>query len=495
MLPFEQKRPMSVSAGVIIMVAMRWSDRLIGMVSTLVLARLLLPDDFGIIAMASVVIELIDVLVDMGVATTLIQNRNATKRDYDIAWTLRLLQCVVTALLIWLLAPFAADYFHDARISPVMRVLTLATVISGLENIGVVSFQKNLQFGMDFRFFFFKRLVSFVVTLVAAWATHNYWALVIGTLTLRFSGVMLSYAMHPMRPCLNFSGIKAILSFSTWNLLRSIASHLNENADRLIIGRRVNTVVMGQYTLSSEIAAIPSTELLAPVNRVMLPAFVNVKDDPAQLRATFLLALGIQAMVGIPAGTGLVMVAPELVLTLLGEKWIAAAPFVQVMGAINIATALSASGACVLLALGRQKIVAVNTWLQIILFLAAAIVLIPHQGAMAVALLRLGVAGLGLFSFVYLLTRELPGMHTAAFIEVVWRPCAAAALMCLVLHAVPMSGGLPVALQLAWKVTIGAAVFIAAVLTFWAIAGCHDGPERYLLDKAKLWLRFNTQGA
>ncbi|WP_206668724.1 oligosaccharide flippase family protein [Lacisediminimonas profundi] len=491
----QDKKAMSVSAGAATMVAMRWSDRLLGLLSTLVLARLLAPEDFGVIALASVVIELIDVLLDMGVATTLVQNLRATRRDYHAAWTLRLIQFVIGAVLVAACAPLAANYFHDPRIGPVMQVLAVATLISGFENIGIVAFQKNMQFGMDFRFFFYKRVISVAVTLAAAVVLQSYWALVIGTIVLRISGVALSYAMHPMRPRLDFSGIRAILSFSMWNVMRSIGAHLNENADRLIVGRRVSTGMMGQYSMASDIAALPSTELLMPIGRVLLPAFVKEKEDPARLRETFLLALGIQALVGIPAGAGLALVAPELVAAMLGDRWKAAIPFVQIMGVINVATAISASGACLLLAIGRPKVVAINAWLQVLLFLACAVWLIPHEGAVGVALLRLAVAGLGLASFVFLLVRELPALRLMDLVDAVWRPCIGAALMWLALSMLPLPGGMPVVLQLLWKVVLGAGVFIAAILALWLLSGRGDGPESYLLGKVREWLRLKPQGA
>ena len=104
-------KPVSVVRGALLVVGMRWTDRLIGFVSTLILARLLLPEDFGIVAMASIIVGLIATLLDLGVGSALIQNKHAAREEFDTAWTLRLMQAVFVALFIWLLAPFAAEYF------------------------------------------------------------------------------------------------------------------------------------------------------------------------------------------------------------------------------------------------------------------------------------------------------------------------------------------------------------------------------------------------
>lgn len=158
----------SIFASALIVVAMRWTDRLIGLLSTLILARILTPADFGIIAMASVLVGLVDVLLDLGVNMALIQNRNADDDDYNTAWTIRLIQATAVTIIIFLLAPLAADYYRDPRVCDVTRLMALGMFIGGFENIGIVNFQKNMDFSRDFRFFFIRRLAGFLVTVTLA---------------------------------------------------------------------------------------------------------------------------------------------------------------------------------------------------------------------------------------------------------------------------------------------------------------------------------------
>jgi lipopolysaccharide exporter len=479
-------RSVSASTGALIVVGMRWTDRLIGFVSTLILARLLVPEDFGIVAMASIVVGLADVLLDMGVNITLIQNRNATQDDYNAAWTLRLIQSGLAALLVLAAAEPAAEYFRDPRVASVIQVLALSLLLSGCENIGVVNFQKKMEFGVEFRFVFIKRITGFLITMIMAWHLHSYWALVIGSLGGRVMGVGLSYAMHPMRPRLSFTRMKSMLSLSTWNLLRGIAGFLNENLHRFVVGGRESTAIMGGYALGCDIAALPSTELLSPLSRVLFPMFVELRDDREKLKRGFLLALGIQTLVGIPAGTGLAVVASELVLALLGEKWIAAVPFVQIMGAVNIIIAIAVSGGYVLLALGRAKIMAYSSWMSVLLFTVLAVAAIPQGGAMAIATLRLAVAAFTLVIFIYLAKRELPILRWLEMLGSVWRPLIAAAVMAFVLVALPALDAMPAIAQLLVKVSLGAIVYIVCLLGLWRIAACPDGAEAYLLEKSKL---------
>ena len=152
--------PGSLVQGTLLTVAMRWTDRLIGFVSTLILARLLTPADFGIIAMATLVIALADVLLDLGTNIALVRDPDATQEHYDTAWTLRLIQTALSTALIIAAAPLAADYFADARVQPVLQILAFSLLLGGLENIGIVAFHKHMQFGDEFRFLFARRIAG-----------------------------------------------------------------------------------------------------------------------------------------------------------------------------------------------------------------------------------------------------------------------------------------------------------------------------------------------
>ena len=208
---------------------MRWADRSIAFVSTLILARLLVPEDFGVIAMASLVIGLADVFFELGVNVALIQNKTPSPAHYDTAWTLRLIQTTLAAIIVVIASPWAATYFNDPRVTLVTQVLAVSLILSGLENIGVVTFQKEMQFGREFQFLFCKRIVGFIVTIVAAWFIRSYWAMVIGALAGRTFGVALSFAMHPMRPRLSLKKFGEIFSVSQWMLVRSIGGYLSSN--------------------------------------------------------------------------------------------------------------------------------------------------------------------------------------------------------------------------------------------------------------------------
>jgi lipopolysaccharide exporter len=463
---------------------MRWSDRLIGIASTLILARLLIPADFGIVAMASLVVALVDTLLDLGVNSALVQNAHADRHDFDTAWTLRLGQAVLAALLIAQFgAPLAADYFNDGRVEDVLRVMAISMVIGGFENIGIVAFQKNMEFGRDFQFFFQRRIVGFTVTVTLAFWLRSYWAMVFGALIGRIAGVWFSYILHDFRPRFSLARLKQLWSFSQWILVRNLGTYGAQQLDKLLVGRRSHAATLGTYSLADDISAMPTGELLAPLGRVLFPAFVQAAKDPVQLRKTFSLALGIQAMVAIPAGVGLALVAHTAVPLLLGAQWVSSIPIVQTLALMNVAVALTHSSHYLLLTLGKVKLQAIFSWLQLLLLAGFALAVFPDSGAKGIAQIRLGVSVLAMMIFLALVLKAVPELRWRNLLVYTWRPFVATCVMAGTLTTLMPDLQWPHAVQLGVEIVIGGVSYVFTILSLWYVTGRQEGAESYLLEK------------
>lgn len=473
----------NIIKGAFLAIAMRWADRLIGVVSTIILARLLTPADFGIIATASIVIALADVLLEMGVWVVLMQTKNPTPAHYNTAWTIRFIQTSTMTIIVLLAAPLAADYFGIPELTAVIRVLAFTFLLEGLGNIWIITLQKEQQYTRDFNFMFIKRIASFVITIAGAVLSGSYWALVAGNLGGRLTGVILSYTMHPNRPHFSLEKFREIFSLSQWVWARSIAQFFQTRLHEIVVASRESSAIMGGYTLAGQIAAMPTTELLAPLNRVLFPAFVKVKDDLNELKRVFLLAQGVQALIAIPAGVGMALVADEVVALMLGEKWLAAVPLVEVLALIGCFTAITSSGFHVLSTLGKFRITAVYATIQVAIFAALAYLAFPTAGAQDISYLRVVMAALGLISFSIFLCRELPGLKIREMLASVIRPALGAATMFGVLASLEPQLVVSPALKLVTEIAIGTAAYTATIAITWFLTGRKKGPESYLLEK------------
>ncbi len=480
--------PPSLAKGAAIAIAMRWTDRLIGLASTLILARLLVPEDFGIVAMASLLVALVDVLLDLGVHVALIQNQAADRDDYNTAWTIRIAQATVVAALVVIAAPYAADYFGDARVEPVAYVMALGLAIAGWENIGTVDFQKHFAFGKDFRFVFFKRVLGFVATIGFALVLGSYWAMVLGALVGRTAGVVLSYAMHPFRPRFSLSRAREIFAVSQWILVKSLATWLSDNLHQLVVGRISNTATMGAYAMADNISSMPTNELLAPINRVMLPAFSRAKDDPAELSRLFRLTQATQATLGLPAGVGLALVAPQAVPLLLGDNWDLAIPFVQLLAVANAMMAMHGSGNYLLMSVGRFSWSAMLQWVQVAAFLVGLLALLQQPDATGTAILRVATVMFATLVTLWLAICAVSSLRWADIAGALWRPVLATMAMALAVGLLDDGIAISPFLLLLAKVAIGAAVYGAGIGLLWLAAGRPDGAERWLVDKLGAYL-------
>jgi len=478
-------RPTTAIRGAFLSVAMRWTDRLLGTLSTVILARLLIPEDFGLVAMAMVAVGFFDVLLDLGVGAALIQHDHAGREEFSTAWTLRLAQCVVTALLLVALAPVVADYYDDPRVIDVLRVAAITVIVGGLENIGTVSFQRNMELGRDFQFVVFKRLVKVACTVGLAIAMRSYWALILGSLVSRLMGVGASYWMSRFRPHLTLSRISSIWTFSQWSLLTGIARYLNGAIPRLVLGGRANAAALGAYSVGEDIAMLPTSELLAPLGRVMFPAFAAAKNSQGELLRLVTLAQAVQALLAIPLSLGVVLIADDAIPLILGQQWTSAVPIAQIVALTGVASALGYSPGYMLTVTGRMHVLCGYTWAKTLLLVLLILLVFRGADAERIAMAGLVTSVIGLVALQAIAWKALPGFGGVRFWSQTWRPLVSAALMTLAVSAVSVAlvdiERLP---RLIAKVGAGVSVYGLSTLVLWLAAGKPLGAESYLLKWA-----------
>src|SRR5512142_2255417 len=188
--------PGSIGRGVAMgagwMILLRLADRGIGLASLAILARLLLPEDFGVVTLTVSFIALVGMFGQFGVDVALIQSPHPERKHYDAAWTINLCTAIVVSVLTVLLAGRAAAFFAEPRVQPIAWWLALANVIGALKNIGVVDFRKRLEFHKEFQYMFATRVMSAVTTALFALYWREDWALVAGALAQAVIGVGLS---------------------------------------------------------------------------------------------------------------------------------------------------------------------------------------------------------------------------------------------------------------------------------------------------------------
>lgn len=477
-------RSTSISRGALLTVLMRWFDRLVGVVSTLILARILVPEDFGIVAMASIVVGFMDIIFDLGVNVAVIQKNDPDQAFYDTAWTVKTLQATAVAIMLASIAPFAADYYSDDRVTAVVRLMALSIFVSSFENIGIITFQKSLDFVADVKFMSFKRIVSFVTTIALTLILESYWGMVIGALCGRLASTIASYFVHPMRPRFSLKHFSEIFSISQWVLVKNISQYLDRNLHIILVGGISKAGITGGYTLASEISDIPGTDLLAPINRVLFPAFARVKHDFAQLATLLVNAQSVQVMITFPACVGFVLTAEELVPVALGEKWLFIIPFIQILALSNIVQSISSSANYVMTVIGQIRVLALTSWLQILTFTAALLIVPVSLNPMLIAFLRFAAVTVTFSATFLILFRYMPQLSLSRMIGGVIRPTIGCCAMAAVLPLINSERFLwPTIFLLLVKIAVGAALYCSTVIGLWILAKRPPGAEQYFIGK------------
>jgi len=473
----------SILKGTFFTVGFRCTDRLIGVASMMILARLLSPNDFGIIAIAYLAVNFARVFLDFGVQVALIQIKNIDQSHYDTAWTIRIIQTSIITCILLASSHYIAEYFQEDRTRHVLYFLAFLPLLNGLQNIGVISFQKNMQFGAEFRFLFIQRILGFSITVTSALMLHSYWALVIGSLATEFIGLILSYIVHPMRARLSLSKFKDIFFISQWMLLKNIGIYLQDNLHNFFVGRWSSTSVLGAYSIAGEISRMPSTELLAPFNRVLLPAFSKVQDQAAELKRIFLLAQGVQTLIAVPAAVGLALVANEAVLLFLGDKWVEAIPYVQILALVGIFTALVGTSHYLMIVLGQLRLNVLVIYTKVILFCLLMVTIFLKSSAIVTAWVFLCVSVLGIIlSFVFVIS-IFPSVKFIDFSRNSIRPFLGVVAMTLTLTQLDIYIYFSLLTTLIIKVLLGASIYATVVIALWVLSGKPNSSEKYLLNK------------
>ena len=253
-------------------------------------------------------------------------------------------------------------------------------MVSGFQNVGVVAFRRDLEFNKEFRFLLAKRLITFPLTIALAFFLQNYWALVVGMTSGRIIDVWLSYRLHPYRPKFSLAAGKELLGFSKWLLVLNLLQFLRDRSSDFVIGRLGGADSLGLFSVSYELANMPGTELVAPINRAVYPAYARLAADPDAMRREYLSVMGMICLVAIPAVAGMAATANIVVPLLLGPKWLSAIPILQILAFSGISLVMQSNAYSLFLALGRGDIFARINGAYVLLLIVALLLLVPSYG-------------------------------------------------------------------------------------------------------------------
>ena len=464
----------------------------IAMLSTMILARLLVPADFGLVALATALAGALHAITEFSFDLALIHNQTAARREYDTAWTLSICRNAILAGALAAGASLIASSFGDERLEPVVYWLALGTFFAGFQNIAVVDFRKELAFHRDLVFMVVGKLGPALVTVPLAFIWRNYWALVAGIVAGSVFRVALSFAMHNYRPRISFEGWHGLIHFSKWLLIGNLCGFIYNRGSTFILGKISGASAVGVFTLSGEIAGIASANLLMPLRRAILPGYAKLANDVERLHDMFVDIFAITFLVGAPLTLGIGLVANPLVRITLGEQWLSAIPLIQILCVGDFLQLITAAATPVYIATGRPHYTAM-------LFAGSAIAMVP---LLIFATERSGVIGAAYATLVvtvlcaaldFILVNRLLHLSMSRLLARCWRSIISVTMMVAAVVGLQALWPTSKSVGNAWSilaaaVTVGGLVYSGCGFTLWFLAGRPRGAERHLFEAIKMAL-------
>lgn len=454
----------------------------LGLISSLVLARLLMPEDFGLVAICAALMAVLISITEMPVSEALIQHDDPQDDHFHTAFSISVTRGAIMAVLLALSAGVVAQFYGDERLQGILYVMAVGVFVVSFSNPRLVMFQRELVFHQTFIMQLGEKLVGFLVAMAVALTFRSYWALVLGGLATEMTRVLLSYLLRPFRPRLTFVHWHDLLSFSIWLTLGNSVQSVNWRSIPLLYGAILPIPIMGQFSFGNRITNVIFEQLAQPIQQTLYPAFSRFKAQKDTLRSAYLRAQGIMCLWIIPCAIGFAAIAPVLVTQVIGAKWLQAVPVMQIMA---ISAALQATVAIQPIAMATG-----NTQRLFYRDIRATLVRWPlillgiwlgwENGPYAVLIwsMLLGELGGAVINVIWNMTlvRDIADLPTQAQIGMILRPALASTVMTGVIWLLEtklplVSDTWDIWFRLLELCVAGGLTYVIAIAVLWQLAG------------------------
>jgi PST family polysaccharide transporter len=303
------------------------------------LARLLPPEDFGLVGLALIVINFGRMVSDLGLADAIVQHDELTRRHLRVGFTSSVALGLLLTGGLYLLAPSVAVFLRDARITPLLRFISVSFFLTGFSIVAEALLRRR----MDFKRLMIVEVVSYglgygLVAITLALSGYGPWSLAWGTLAQSFVNAVVSYGLvrHPVRPLAALSELGELADFGVGVSLGSIANHLARKGDFFVIGRLLGAGPLGLYTRAYRTMKFPLSYSGRVLSKVLFPALSRIREDTARVKAAYEKTISMLSLVVLPVMVMMIVLAPELIVGLFGEQWRGTVLPLQILAAFGL---------------------------------------------------------------------------------------------------------------------------------------------------------------
>ncbi|UUM32887.1 oligosaccharide flippase family protein [Vibrio japonicus] len=443
----------------------RWGLRFIGIVSSLILVRLLPPEAFGIVATATIYIGFFETLSAVGVKRYLIAHTDLSDKDLNTAWTLRILIRFVITMILIASSGVIASFVNESDLQLIIILISISGFFGAFGNIGLVRLEKDVNYKPMVKLGIVVKVITAVTTLTIAYFNPTYWALVIGSFVGAFISLVGSYIIYKYSPRFDWRFNKAMLKNSTWLLTRSVLGYSKNRLDIFLVSNMFNSHQVGQYKIAQDFSTLPFSEIISPATWGLFPALSHLKNDKDLLYLNTYKFLALTYLLIIPSIVGTFIVSEQFTLVVLGDQWEALIPILGPLSMMMMGYPLQSLSHNIYDYLGKTKI-SISLDILALFFLAIAFSLANYVNMVGdltqFAYVRVSVAVV-MFLVTIAFVKITLGFSLRAIFIVITVPSVAAFVMYSGLSYGYMSEENTI-LGLATNVVLGGVYYAASVL-------------------------------
>jgi O-antigen/teichoic acid export membrane protein len=343
--------------GVSWMTALRVLIRALGIVKIAILARILVPSQFGNYGIALLVLGFLEVLTETGINIFLIQEESEIKTYLNSAWVVSILRGILITLTILAISPLIILFFKVPDITGLLYIVAGVAFVRGFINPMEVEFQKKLQFTKEFKLRGFLYLVDAAVAIGIGFAIHSEASMLYGMLAAAVTELVLSFILFKDKPKLRIEKEKVykVLNSGKWITGAGIFSYVFQNIDNVIIGKVLGTASLGYYQQAYGISTLPVSEIGSIFNKVTFPVYVKIGGDKKRLKAAFLKTLGVIAALVTVFALLILLFSKPIILIFLGERWLVIEPVLKILAVFGALKSILNFSYSLFLSLKLQK--------------------------------------------------------------------------------------------------------------------------------------------
>lgn len=332
--------------------------KFLNLVSISILAHILSPENFGLVALAAVTMDYLSILSDLGLGAAIIQRKHSVEESSNIAFILNFLAGLLLTIITFLIAPLAADFFRNEQVTPVLRWLGLTFLLSSFGSVHNVLLQRELNFKKRIIPDIGNSITKAIISIGLAFSGYGVWALVIGQLAGTGIGSVLLWIVLPWKPRFQWNtGIAKELLKYGFSIMGSNALSIWEDSfDYLVIGRIYDSALLGIYTIAYRLPQMLVINILWIMTAVIFPAFSTLQDDQEALRKLFLSIVRYVEILVTPICIGMFIAADPIIRVAFGEQWIASIPVLRALSLYALVISIGYHVGDIYKAIGRPDI-------------------------------------------------------------------------------------------------------------------------------------------